>query len=197
MANAIYGKEGPPNSPNEDLESEGNARLAACRIWKSLWDLDLRECYFFASPQRQRQIQSYNQPPQQRLLDAAELNTDFAMELCDDFATEVINTYLPEAIPWCERGPGELTKPEVWKIVKDRVAKADEGVFKAIKASNFYPELSKAFDPDLAVGTVAIWGERARPAIRRNRQPSRSPSRPQPVGAPRPRSEGKCCRPNR
>ena len=164
MADKVHGPEGPPNSPNGDLESEGNSRLAACRIWKSLWDLDLRECYFFASPQRQRQIQSYNQPPQQRLLDAAELNTDFAMELTDDFATEVINTYLPEAIPWCERRAGELTTDETWKTVKDRVAAADAGVFKAIKASNFYPELSKAFDPDLAVGTVAMWAERPHPA---------------------------------
>lgn len=164
MADQAYGPEGLPTPPKEDLESEGNSRLAACRVWKSLWDLDLRECYFFASPQRQRQIQSYNQPPQQRLLDAAELNTDFAMELCDDFATEVINTYLPEAIPWCERGPGERTTAETWKTVKDQVAASDEGVFKAIKASNFYAELSKAFDPDLAVGTVAMWAERPWPS---------------------------------
>ena len=101
MADQAYGPEGPPNYPDEGLESEGLSRLEACRIWKSLWDLDLRECYFFASPQRQRQIQSYNQPPQQRLLDAAELNTDFAMELTDDFATEVINTATHIGIAMC------------------------------------------------------------------------------------------------
>src|SRR5215471_6492130 len=88
------------------LQAESNQRLAKARIWKSLWDLDLRECYFFLTPQRQRMIQSYSPPPQQRLLDAAELNTDMGFELAGDFATEVINTYLPEAQHWCERGRG-------------------------------------------------------------------------------------------
>jgi hypothetical protein len=167
----IYGAEGetqgaapaPGESAHAALEREGNERLAAARIWKSLWDLDLRECYFFASPQRQRQIQSYNQPPQQRLLDAAELNTDFAFELCGDFATEVINTYMPEAQNWCERGPGESVPQKLFDKVADRVRQADADIFKAIRASNLYAEVSKAFDPDLSIGTVALWGERPRP----------------------------------
>src|SRR4029077_2926946 len=134
------------------------------RIWKSLWDLDLREAYFFASPQRQRQIQSYSQPPQQRLLDAAELYTDIAFELCGDFATEVINTYMPEAGEWCERGPGEQVSADVFKQIADQVRAADKQVFVAIKASNLYAELSKAFDPDLSIGTVAMWIERPTPS---------------------------------
>jgi hypothetical protein len=125
-------------------------------MWKSLWDLDLRECYFFAAPQRQRMIQSYSQPPQQRLLDAAELNTDLAFELCGDFATEVINTYMPEAQNWCDMKPlGEEPPQEV----VDEINKLVGAVFEAIKASNFYAELSKAFDPDLAIGTVGLWIE--------------------------------------
>jgi hypothetical protein len=32
-----------------------------------------------------------------------------------------------------------------------------------MKASNLYPELSKAFDPDLSIGTVAMWIEPPRP----------------------------------
>jgi hypothetical protein len=154
---------GDAETPQQALEREGIERLAACRAWKSLWDLDLRECYFFASPQRQRQVQSYNQPPQQRLLDAAELNTDFAFELCGDFATEVINTYMPEAQNWCERGPGEMVPQKVFDQVADRVRQADADIFKAIRASNLYAEISKAFDPDLSIGTVAMWGERPRP----------------------------------
>jgi hypothetical protein len=47
--------------------------------------------------------------------------------------------------------------PEQFQQVADKVKAADNQVFVAIKASNFYAELSKAFDPDLSVGTVALW----------------------------------------
>jgi hypothetical protein len=46
-----------------------------------MWDLDLREAYFFATPQRQRNVLSTSPPPTQRMLDAGELNTDLAFEL--------------------------------------------------------------------------------------------------------------------
>jgi hypothetical protein len=147
----------------DDLQQEGIARLAQCRFWKSLWDLDLRECYFFATPQRQRTVQSYSQPPKQRLLDAAELNTDIAFELCGDFATEVINTYLPEAQAWCETGKGMFVSVDEFKRVEKVVKDADTEVFGAILASNFYAELGKAFDPDLAIGTVGLWINVPRP----------------------------------
>ncbi len=151
-------------TPQQALEREGIERLAASRVWKSLWDLDLREAYFFADPQRQRQIQSYSQPPQQRLLDAAELNTDVAFELCGDFATEVINTYMPEAGQWCERGPGEMISAKQFETIAKDVEAADKQIFTAIKASNLYAEISKAFDPDLSIGTVALWIERPHPS---------------------------------
>jgi hypothetical protein len=154
----------PGESPAAALEREGNEKLAAARYWKSLWDLDLREAYFFATPQRQRQIQSYSQPPQQRLLDAAELNTDVAFELCGDFATEVINTYMPEAGQWCERGAGEMVSADQFEKIRKDVEAADKQIFTAIKASNLYAEISKAFDPDLSIGTVALWIDRPHPS---------------------------------
>lgn len=139
------------------LEEDGIAKLAACRVWKSLWDLDLRECYFFAAPQRQRMLQSYSPPPQQRLLDAAELNTEFAFEVCGDFATEVINTYMPEAQEWCERGKGLLMPQALFDRIAKDVQEADREIFAGMRGSNLYSELSKAFDPDLAIGTVGLW----------------------------------------
>src|SRR5262245_58074641 len=142
-----------------ELERSGLARLMKCREWKSLWDLDLREAYFFAAPQRQRMIQSQSQPPQQRLLDAAELNTDLGFELCGDFATEVINTYMPEAQNWCDMKPLAIGGEAPPKEVTDEINRLVEMVFEAIKASNFYAELSKAFDPDLSIGTVGLWIE--------------------------------------
>lgn len=149
--------------PKKQLEEEGLQRLVDCRIWKSLWDLDLRECYFFGTPQRQRTIQSYSPPPQQRLLDSAELNTDLAFELCGDFATEVINTYMPEAGQWCERGAGMYVTEDEFKKVSGAVRTADRQIFGAIRASNLYSEVSKSFDPDLAIGTVGMWIDPPRP----------------------------------
>jgi hypothetical protein len=151
-------------SPQSPLEKEGLERLTAARVWKSLWDLDLREAYFFATPQRQRQIQSNSPPPQQRLLDAAELNTDLAFELCGDFATEVINTYMPEATPWCERGKGMFISQEQFDAIAKDAKDGDEAIFDGMKASNLYSEISKAFDPDLSIGTVALWIKRSHPA---------------------------------
>jgi hypothetical protein len=149
--------------PKKKLAKDGISRLEAARIWKSLWDLDLRECYFFGSPQRQRQIQSTSSPSQQRLLDAAELNTDLAFELCGDFATEVINGWLSEAANWCERKGGGFISEDEFKKIADQVKAADNQIFALIKASNFYAEIAKAFDPDLSIGTVALWIDPAKP----------------------------------
>lgn len=103
------------------------------------------------------------QPAQQRMLDAPELNTDQAFLMCQDFVTEVVTGFLPEALQWCERGPGMDLPPGVWDKIKDEVGAGDKTIFDAIKASNFYPEVSKSFYPDLAIGTVAMWIERPHP----------------------------------
>lgn len=149
---------------NNPLEKIANERLAACRTWKSYWELDFKECYFFASPHRQRTISSMTQPAQQRMLDAPELNTDEAFLLCGDFVTEIVNTYMPEAQPWCERGPGMDLPDGVWDKIKDRVADSDKKIFAAMKASNLYPEVTKSFYPDLAIGTVGMWIQRPHPS---------------------------------
>jgi hypothetical protein len=145
------------------LEEEGLARLAACRRWKSLWDLDLREAYFFFTPSRQRTILSTSPPPTQKLLDAAELNTDLGFELAGDFATEVINTWMPEEGLWCELGQGMYITEAQFKTVKQQAADNTKAIFSAIKASNFYSEISKAYDPDLSIGTVGLWIQPSRP----------------------------------
>jgi hypothetical protein len=144
--------------PKKKLERTGIDRLAAARLSKAAWDQDLRECYFFGSPQRNRQIQSTSAPAQTRGNDdAAELNTDLAFELCGDFATEVINAYLPEAQNWCMQGPGMHVSAQAFSQVEKQVRESETQIFTAIKASNLYAELSKAFDPDLSIGTVALW----------------------------------------
>lgn len=154
----------PAADPETPLQKEAIQRLADSRMKKSFVELDFKECYFFCAPQRQRNINSMTEPSQQRMLDAAELNTDSAFILCQDFVTEVINSFMPEATPWCERGPGMDLPPGAWDKVKENIRKDDLKVFEAMKASNLYPEIAKAFYPDLAIGTVAAWIDRPHPS---------------------------------
>lgn len=151
----------PSDNP---LERQAISRLAAARRWKSYIELDLKEGYFFACPNRQRQINSQVQPASQRMLDAPDLNTDQAFIIVGDFITTLINAFMPEAEMWCERGPGmDLPGGEngpVWKSVADKVKEGDSQIFGGMKASNLYPELAKAFNPDVALGTAAMWVDR-------------------------------------
>src|SRR6516165_12825068 len=121
------------------LEQQAVSRLAACRTWKSYIELDIKECYFFTAPNRQRQISSMVMPSQARMLDAPELNTDQAFILTQDFITQIINAYMPEAEPCCERTRGMFVQPRIWDQIKDRVRVDDKLIFDAIRASNFYP----------------------------------------------------------
>jgi hypothetical protein len=146
------------------LELQAKDRLAAARAWKSQWEMDFRECYFFASPHRQRSLSSTSSQTISRIQDAGDLNTDEAFILCGDFVTEIVNDFMSPDKPWCERGPGMDLPPGVWDKVKADVLKGDQQVFGAMKASNLYPEVAKAFYPDLAIGTVGLWIERPHPA---------------------------------
>src|SRR5258705_7340268 len=147
-------------APSSPLELQAKDRLHAARSWKTQWEMDFRECYFFASPHRQRALSSTSSMTITRIQDAGDLNTDEAFILCGDFVTETVNAFMPEAKPWCERGPGMDLPPGVWDKVKDEIKKGDEAIFNAMRASNLYPEVAKAFYPDLAIGTVALWIER-------------------------------------
>jgi hypothetical protein len=150
-------------APNP-LEVQTIERRRECRRWKEQWSLDFKECYFFASPHRNRQISSQTLPPKQRAGDAAELQTSLAFLLAQDFVTEVVNTYMPEAQHWCERGPGMILPPEIWDKIKDKVKQSDGQIFSAMKASNLYSEIQKSFYPDLAIGTCGLWIDRRSPA---------------------------------
>jgi len=146
------------------LEREAIARLLAARTQKSYREQEIKECYFFASPMRQRTINSMSEPSRAPPLDAGELNTDKAFLLCGDFITEVVNGYMPEAQPWCELGPGMDLPEGAWAKVDDTAKKNTAKVFNAMKASNLYPEVTKSFNPDLAIGTAAMWIDRLHPS---------------------------------
>jgi hypothetical protein len=139
------------------LEKEALDRRRDAKSWKEKFVLDFKECYFFASPSRQRQISSDTQPPNTPMLDQAELQTSVAMIDAQDFVTEAVNTYMPESQPWCERGRGMFVPKDKFDKIKGQVAKDDGSIFEAMKASNLYTEIQKAFFPDLAIGTAAVW----------------------------------------
>lgn len=153
------------NGQPATLEQKAISRLAAARMWKSYVELDIKECYFLAAPNRQRQINSMTQPGVARMLDAPELNTDQGFLICGDFVTAVVNAFMPEAEPWCEYGPGMDIPEAAWNSVKDQAKKNEEKIFGAMKASNLYPEITKAFYPDLAIGTTAMWVQRPHPHL--------------------------------
>jgi hypothetical protein len=100
-----------------------------------------------------------NQAERRQMRDAGELNTDEAFLLCQDFVTEIVNAFMPEAKPWCERGPAWTCRMASGKVEQE-VRKKRPAIFGAMKASNLYPESAKAFYPDLAIGTVGMWIER-------------------------------------
>ena len=63
--------------------------------------------------------------------------------------------------PWCKRGPGMYVpggeKGAIWQQVEKQIKDDDDTIFNGMKASNLYSEVPKAFYPDLAIGTVAMW----------------------------------------
>ena len=58
---------------------------------------------------------------------------------------------------------------QVWDGVADQVREDDTLIFEAIKASNFYAELPKSYNPDLASGLAArrasMHGEKCRTTL--------------------------------
>jgi len=140
-----------------ELEIEALARKKEARIWKARFALDFKECYFFATPTRMREVMSDNEPAKAPDGDQGDLMTSSGILNCQDFVTEVVNTYMPEAQPWCSRGRGMFVKQSDWESVADQVGKDDMLIFDAMKASNLYPEVQKAFFPDLGIGTYGLW----------------------------------------
>jgi hypothetical protein len=163
---AVDGQKDQPAGPQkaETLEQQAINKLQAARTWKSYIELDVKEIYFMTAPNRQRQINSMTQPGLQRMLDAPELNTDQGYIVVGDFVTEVVNAFLPESVPWCEYGPGMDLPEGVWDQVEPTARKNEEKIFNAIKASNFYSEIPKAYNPDLGIGTTGMWIQRPHPS---------------------------------
>lgn len=147
---------------DSSLEQRANDRLKDARAGKAMWLQDFKESYFLTVPQRHRYQSSETAPPTAPLGDEGEANTILPALLAQDFVTELVNTYMPEAQQWCERGRGMFVPPDLWKKIKDDVGKDDKLIFEAMKASNLYSEIQKAFFPDISIGTSGMWIRRRR-----------------------------------
>lgn len=145
------------------IEAEANQRVDDCRRQKMPFELDMRECYFFTAPLRQRQVNSQTTPPSTPIHDDGFLQTSAAFELAGDYVTEMLNTFMPQAEQWCERTKGIFVKDADWQTIKDQVKADDIAIFSAIKGCNFYSEFAKGAYPDLAIGTMALFIDDPRP----------------------------------
>ncbi|HZH50268.1 MAG TPA: portal protein [Microvirga sp.] len=146
------------------LEKEALDRLKDCRAQKAMFERDIREAYFFTAPQRCRDVSSQTSPTQTKPEDPAELQTSLGMEVAQDFATEMVNTFIPQAIEWAQQKPGVDLDEDAWDEVEEDVTAQSTTIHEAIKASNFYAAAALTFFPDLPVGTCAMWIDDLRPA---------------------------------
>jgi len=139
------------------LETLSKNRLADARKQKAPFEWDMLEGYTFAAPHRAMVVNSTAPKPVGKIQDVPIVNTSMAYELCGDFPTVIINTFCPQTQNWVTRRPNQNVPPEQMQGVAIASAQADDAIFRSILASNFYSEIGKAFNPDLALGTVALW----------------------------------------
>lgn len=137
------------------LKEEANDRLTDCRAQKAMVETDIRECYFFAAPKRDRAVSSQNSSAA-KPTDAAELQITTGYEVAEDFLGMLVDSFMPEALPWAERKADPFFEKDLKKKVEEEAEKQDAKVFQLLKASNFYPELGKTGMPDAAIGVWAM-----------------------------------------
>lgn len=149
------------SSPANALGEEACQRLKDARQQKSYSQLDLQEAYFFTRPRLSYIVTSYNKPAKRRDDQADELATGIGPEVSEDFATEAMAAFFPQGTNWvvCEPSIADLVDlEEVEKNeIIDAAKKRDDLIFAGIRGSNFEAELGTTLDPNLAVGTIAVW----------------------------------------
>jgi hypothetical protein len=146
-----------PQADRKVLTQDALERLESCRAQKAIFDLDIREAYFFTAPHRSRSISSSTVPGKTRPTDAGELQISIAMEEAENFATTLITSFMPEGVEWVDLEPSAGV-PEVLKDeVAGKIAAQKAATFKLIGESNFRAELATALNPDASVGMFALW----------------------------------------
>lgn len=132
-------------------------RISAARMFKSDIRLDLSEGYFFTRPRRARDVMSSNVKSRRPVpKDMDQLMTTLGIECSEDFAGFIMNTFMPANVNWCRRGQG-ATPMAQWNDIKKQVFEADSSIMATIRSSNLDSALYMSYDPDLSLGTAAIW----------------------------------------
>lgn len=152
-----------PDQGKGEREKNFKKRLDEARLNKADVQADLMEGYFFTAPRRAREVMSDNSTKLAKSLAAerqAELQTTLGIECAEDFAGMVIDAFMPANYDWCKRGKGMLSE-EVWANINEQVTKDDAVIMAAIRASALEAVIDPSFNPDLALGTAAIWIEDA------------------------------------
>ena len=163
---SMAGTGGSPFFRSPDGRSTGSKkkkrRSTACTsaARKSIRILDYRECYFFAAPDRQRQILA-SQPSTTPMLERPNFQYRSRDAAVRRLHHRIVNTFAGEARRNCERKAGERAggfNPS------RRPSRADKKIFEAIKASNFMPRWRRpSIDLPSAAPSSSSAAARARP----------------------------------
>ncbi len=141
---------------DKELQREAKDRITDCRSQKSLFLPAITEAYFFAAPERCRQLQSSVAVNRMPPTDQAELQISFAMEQAEDFTTTLISAFMPEEADWADLAATTDIPEEHTDEVTEDAQRQRKIVFKLLRESNFYAELALSLNPDAAVGTFAM-----------------------------------------
>lgn len=152
--------------PGDPLEKEALERLQMARQEKARVQEDLAEGLFFTEPRLSRQVTSTTATPKDApdQSDADELATTLGTEVSGDFASHVLATFMPSTIDWARRRRGMFMTTERWEEIEEAVGEADKQILETIRSSNIEAAAYQAFDPNLSIGTAALWIDVPRPA---------------------------------
>jgi hypothetical protein len=145
----------------ESLGKEALDRLKDAKSRKSDVQLDIRESYFFIAPSRCRDFNSDSKSSRTQGSHDGELQTSIGIEVSADFSKEVLESFMPESAEWISQRPPASANEEDQEKILEQAAKHTEIVLQKMKETNFYDEVSIGYRTDLAVGTVAMWVDRA------------------------------------
>jgi hypothetical protein len=162
LASDGTGTGGKPDPAEQDtpfskaLTAEASDRLADARAIKAQFQAQITEAYFFAAPERSRQISSETAAPTTPPMDQAELQISIAMEESENFSTTLIQSFMPPGMPWCDLKPTSAVPDIFMDEVKEKAKAEQIKVFQLINESNFYATLPGAMNPDASVGLFAL-----------------------------------------
>lgn len=153
---------GAPAAIPDAMQKEAKQRLDDCRAQKRKFDRNLREAYFFTAPDRAQAVQSDTRTPTYRPQEVGDLQITIGFEESENFATTLINSFMPQGMPWVDLKPSIRVAEEMQQEVAEKAKEHVKATFGLMNESNFYAELGVAMNPDASLGTFALWIDEGR-----------------------------------